>query len=102
MNITRDVIFDLLPAYFARRCERGHRRLIDEFFATDPEFRDMAEKFRRAYRQRESTAGPSSEARPWNALARAWNNGRFSGAFALAFGAAALFPGVPSLRGSIW
>ena len=45
MKITRDVIYDLLPAYFANEVSADTRALIEEFFATDPEFGRMAARF---------------------------------------------------------
>ena len=46
MKITRDVIYDLLPAYFANEVTADTRALIEEFFGTDPEFGRMAGRFR--------------------------------------------------------
>jgi anti-sigma factor RsiW len=48
MKVTRDVIFDLLPAYFSSEASTDTRALVDEFFATDPEFARMAERFQAA------------------------------------------------------
>jgi hypothetical protein len=45
MKITRDVIYDLLPAYFANEVSADTRALIEEFFASDPEFGRMAARF---------------------------------------------------------
>jgi predicted anti-sigma-YlaC factor YlaD len=45
MNVTRDVIYDLLPSYFAGDASADTRVLVDEFFARDPEFGRMAERF---------------------------------------------------------
>jgi anti-sigma factor RsiW len=45
MNVTRDVIYDLLPAYFAGEVSADTRALVDEFFATDPDFKRMVERF---------------------------------------------------------
>jgi hypothetical protein len=45
MTVTRDVIYDLLPAYFAGEVSFDTRALIEEFFTTDPEFGRMAERF---------------------------------------------------------
>ena len=45
MKVTRDVIYDLLPAYFADEATADSRALVDDFFATDPEFKRMAERF---------------------------------------------------------
>ena len=44
MNITRDVILDLLPAYFAGEVSADTRAVVEEFFAADPDFRRMAER----------------------------------------------------------
>jgi anti-sigma factor RsiW len=38
MNITRDVITDLLPAYFSGEASADTRAIVEEFFANDPEF----------------------------------------------------------------
>lgn len=46
MPVTRDVIYDLLPAYFSGDLSADSRALIQEFFTTDPEFGRMAERFR--------------------------------------------------------
>jgi hypothetical protein len=45
MTVTRDVIYDLLPAYFAGDVSDDTRALIEEFFTTDPEFGRMAQRF---------------------------------------------------------
>ena len=47
MKVTRDVIYDLLPTYFAGDASADSRSLIEEFFASDPEFGHMAERFRK-------------------------------------------------------
>jgi hypothetical protein len=46
MTVTRDVIYDLLPAYFAGQTSDDTRALVAEFFKADPEFARMAERFR--------------------------------------------------------
>jgi len=38
MKITRDVITDLLPLYFADEASADTRALVDAYFATDPDF----------------------------------------------------------------
>ncbi len=48
MNITREVITDLLPLYYSGDCSPDTRRLITEFLASDPEF---ARKLRTAEQQ---------------------------------------------------
>jgi len=45
MNVSRDVIYDLLPGYFAGEASADTRALVQEYFDTDPEFRRMAERF---------------------------------------------------------
>jgi hypothetical protein len=56
MTVTRDVIYDLLPSYFAGDASSDTRALIDEFFATDPEFGRMAQRFRSLMAERPSSA----------------------------------------------
>ena len=46
MKITRDVIYDLLPAYFSGDISPDTRALVEEFLEQDPEFRRMMERFR--------------------------------------------------------
>jgi hypothetical protein len=45
MTVTRDVIYDLLPDYFAGRTSEDTKALVNEFFKADPEFARMAERF---------------------------------------------------------
>lgn len=42
MNVTRDVIRDLLPAYFAGEASQDTRLLVEEYFRQDPEFERLA------------------------------------------------------------
>jgi hypothetical protein len=44
MNITREVITDLLPAYLADAASADTRALVEEFFRQDPEFARMAQE----------------------------------------------------------
>ena len=62
MKITRDVIYDLLPAYFSGDISPDTRALVDEFLEQDPEFRRMMERFRTMFGEPRSgsTAGPGS------------------------------------------
>lgn len=46
MTITRDVIYDLLPGYFAGDVSEDTRHLVDEFLATDPEFQRLTARFK--------------------------------------------------------
>ena len=63
MNVTREVIYDLLPAYFAGDASPDTRKLVEDFFATDPEFGRMAARFQTvAERARQSdTASVEAE-----------------------------------------
>ena len=45
MTITRDVILDLLPLYFAGQVSADTRNLVDEFLKTDPDFARMSQRF---------------------------------------------------------
>ena len=56
MTVTRDVIYDLLPSYFAGDASDDTRTLVDEFFATDPEFGRMAQRFGALMAERPSNA----------------------------------------------
>jgi hypothetical protein len=44
MEITRDVVLDLLPGYFGGEASTDTRRLVESWFAGDPEFAPMAQK----------------------------------------------------------
>jgi anti-sigma factor RsiW len=64
MNVTREVIYDLLPAYFAGEVSADTRALVEEFFATDPDFKRMVERFGALLdleRERREQPGPASE-----------------------------------------
>ena len=72
MKVTRDVVYDLLPAYFAGEVSADTRSLIKEFFATDPEFGRMAEKFGALMEERSRRGSEDTEAdRERTALNRA-------------------------------
>jgi anti-sigma factor RsiW len=45
MKVTRDVIYDLLPGYFASDVSADTRAMVEEYFDTDPEFARMAKRF---------------------------------------------------------
>jgi anti-sigma factor RsiW len=55
MTVTRDVVYDLLPAYFAGDASADSRALVDEHLRTDPEFAAMADRFRRLLAQATAT-----------------------------------------------
>lgn len=42
MNITRDVIIDLLPAYFSGEASADTRSVVEQFFRQDPAFEQEA------------------------------------------------------------
>jgi len=62
MNVTRDVIYDLLPGYFAGDATDDTRRLVEEFFARDPEFGRMAERFGTLVKERPAGGEVATEA----------------------------------------
>ena len=62
MKITRDVIYDLLPAYFAGDVSADTRLLIEEFFATDAEFGRMASRFKTLLEEKGARAQPETDA----------------------------------------
>jgi len=101
MTITRDVIYDLLPGYFAGEVSADTRALIDEFLETDPEFARMTARFRRLFDERGSL--PPEVTGERDQLERARRRAealQICAAFAVAFGLAAIFPFVMDhLRG---
>ena len=60
MMVTRDVIYDLLPSYFAGDATPDTRALVDGFLRDDPEFARMLERFRKIMDDRESGAPASA------------------------------------------
>jgi anti-sigma factor RsiW len=101
MKVTRDVIYDLLPGYFAGEVSADTRTLIDEFLATDPEFARMTSRFRRLFEER--AAGTSDGKTEREQLERARSRAerrQISAAFAIAYSLAAAFPlAMDMLRG---
>lgn len=93
MTITRDVIYDLLPGYFAGEVSADTRALIDEFLMTDPEFARMTARFHRLFDERVSHSGDRAPERQHFERARKHAEMRqISAAFTVAYGLAALFP----------
>ena len=45
MMVTRDVILDLLPLYFAGEVSADTKTLVDEFLRADPDFARMSQRF---------------------------------------------------------
>jgi hypothetical protein len=60
MKVTRDVIYDLLPSYFAGDASDDTRALIEAYFETDPEFARMAARFQSIVAERPQAA-PAEE-----------------------------------------
>lgn len=100
MTVTRDVVIDLLPGYFAGDLSADSRGLVDAHLATDPEFARMAERFGRLL---DRAAPPAAEAarQQTETLARArraqQRRGEFRG-LAIGYGMAALL----LLGGGLW
>ena len=42
MNISRDVITDLLPLYYLKECSSDTKLLVEEYFKANPDFERMA------------------------------------------------------------
>jgi ferric-dicitrate binding protein FerR (iron transport regulator) len=62
MNPTRELITDLLPAYFSGEASADTRALVEEFFAQDPEFERMARRLAGSLNTlRLATPGPDEE-----------------------------------------
>lgn len=62
MNVTREVIYDLLPAYFSGDVSADTRALVEAFLATDPEFRRMVDRFHTLHADRRAAADVESPA----------------------------------------
>jgi len=45
MTVTRDVILDILPLYFAGQVSADTRALVDDFMKRDPDFARMSQRF---------------------------------------------------------
>jgi len=56
MKVTREVIYDLLPGYFAGEVSPDTRAIVDEFLQQDPEFSRMLERFRVVFGERRPAA----------------------------------------------
>lgn len=58
MKVTRDVVTDLLPIYYAGEASEDTRRLVDQFFDADREFARLAERLAHVRLPAESPAAP--------------------------------------------
>ena len=92
MNVTREVIYDLLPAYFSGDISPDTRALVEEFLRNDPEFSKMLERVRAAYGDRPATAIPATGAKETFERARSFMHKQSElRGFVLACGLAAFF-----------
>jgi anti-sigma factor RsiW len=98
MKISRDVIYDLLPGYFAGEASADTRALIQEYFDTDPEFRRMAERFQAALDSARKLEAPDTEAAreraTFDRVRSQAKRRQETRAMALGFGLAAVFAAV--------
>jgi anti-sigma factor RsiW len=63
VKVTREVIYDLLPAYFAGDASDDTRALVEAYFETDPEFARMAARFQTIVAERQRPGAAAAEAR---------------------------------------
>ena len=61
MKVTREVIYDLLPSYFAGDASDDTRALVDAYFETDPEFARMASRFQSLLAERQRTTPSAAD-----------------------------------------
>jgi len=96
MNVTRDVIYDLLPGYFSGEISPDTKALVDEFLGQDPEFSKMMERFRSMFPEHRHSgagglSGGSGEKEAFE-RARSWLHKRSElRGYVIAFGLAAVF-----------
>lgn len=90
MKVTRDVIYDLLPAYFSGDVSADTRALIEEFMETDPEFKRMSDRFRTLFdenRRADSAGDADAFQRTRTVVQRTYERRTL----AIAYGLAAVF-----------
>lgn len=63
MTVTRDVILDLLPLYFAGQVSADTKALVDEFLQTDPDFARMSHRFDALLKERRPVSEPDAAER---------------------------------------
>jgi anti-sigma factor RsiW len=93
MNVTREVIYDLLPAYFAGDASDDTRALVEAYFETDPEFARMASRFQTivAERPRPGDVAAERERETFHCARTAAELPQKARAAALVWGFASLF-----------
>ena len=92
MNVTRDVIYDLLPGYFSGDISPDTKTLVEEFLRQDPEFTRMMERFRVLFSEpRPQVSSPVPSGTDTFERARTWLQKRSELAgLTVAFGIAAV------------
>ena len=92
MKVTREVIYDLLPSYFAGDASDDTRALVEAYFETDPEFARMASRFQTIVgeRQRHGAAAAARERDTFCSARAAVELPQKTRAMALGFGFASL------------
>ena len=63
MTVTRDVILDLLPLYFAGQVSADTKALVDEFLRTDPDFARMSHRFDALLKEGRAASEPDATER---------------------------------------
>lgn len=63
MTVTRDVILDLLPLYFAGQVSGDTKALVDEFLRTDPDFARMSQRFDALLKEHRPASEPDASER---------------------------------------
>jgi len=63
MTVTRDVILDLLPLYFAGDASSDTKKLVDEFLRTDPDFARMSKRFDAVLKDKGAVPEPAAAER---------------------------------------
>jgi hypothetical protein len=63
MTVTRDVILDLLPLYFAGDVSGDTKKLVDEFLQTDPDFARMSKRFDAVLKDKGAVPEPAATER---------------------------------------
>jgi hypothetical protein len=71
MNVTREVITDLLPLYFSGEASADTVALVDEFFRQDQEFAHLARKMSDVREKLVREVPPPEAAMEKNALKKA-------------------------------
>jgi hypothetical protein len=63
MTVTRDVILDLLPLYFAGQVSADTKTLVDEFLVSDPDFARMSQRFDKVLKEQGGVPEPAAAER---------------------------------------